>query len=67
MSAAPDPLTREEDDDDLPAAIDTRPFFIETRSGIRPRKGELRGLGQRRRLFDGEDRHLVVVDRCCFA
>jgi hypothetical protein len=32
MSAAPDPLTREEDDDDLPAAIDTRPFFIETRS-----------------------------------
>jgi hypothetical protein len=33
MSAAPDPLTREEDDDDLPAAIDTRPFFIETRSG----------------------------------
>jgi hypothetical protein len=53
MSAAPDPLTREEDDDDLPAAIDTRPFFIETRSDTfrnhisKRRRGRSRGARAR--------------------
>ena len=47
MSIAPHPEPREEPDPNYRPLLDSRPFFIETRSGARSRRGRplLFGIG----------------------